>query len=277
MRNTPSKIITLLCVSTTLFFTSCQDDNQDIEEVNFSTEDSTRSAIADDIAEGTLNIMENGYEENEGEPSPFTRVSLFPSCTTVTITTNGNGGTIILDFGDSCELNNGAIVSGKISMVYGAIVSGTRTINYTFDNYTYNGNGVAGGGEIFREIANVNGNPQSTVNELITVSFPNLTITATREGERVVEWVEGVGSGTWTDNVYQVTGNWDTTFTNGFSRRGVVTEVLVRKLACMYLVSGKLMVEQDGLSGEIDWGNGSCDNLATFTFNGTVYPIILGD
>lgn len=277
MRNILSKITIVLCVTITLFFMSCQVDNQDDTTVNFSTEDSTMAALADDVAEGTLNIMEIGYEENGGEPNPLRSASLFTSCTTITLTTNGNGGTIILDFGDSCELSNGAIVSGKINLVYGAIVGGTMTINYTFENYTYNENGVTGGGEIFREISNDNGNPQSTVNELITVSFPNSVITATRDGLRVVEWTEGVGSGTWIDNVYQVTGNWDTTFTNGFSRSGEVTEALVRKLSCMYLVSGKLLVEQGGLSGEIDWGNGSCDNLATFTYDGTTYPIILGN
>ena len=277
MKSILSKITIALCVTITTLFMSCQPNDDKTDPVNFSTENSTMAALADDVAEGTLNIMENGYEENGGEPSPFRTESLFSSCVTITLTTNGNGGTIILDFGNSCELNNGAIVSGKITLVYGAIVSGTRTINYTFDTYTYNGNEVAGGGEIFREIANTNGNPQSTVNELITVSFPNTTITATRDGLRVVEWTEGVGSGTWEDNVYQVTGNWDTTFSNGFNRSGEVTQALVRKLSCMYLVSGKLLVQQEGLSGEFDWGVGTCDNLATFTYDGTVYPIILGN
>ncbi len=58
------------------------------------------AALADDVAEDTLNIMENGYEENGGEPSPFRSASLFSSCTTITLTTNGNGGTIVLDYGD---------------------------------------------------------------------------------------------------------------------------------------------------------------------------------
>jgi len=277
MKNILSKITIVFCATITMIFMSCQVDNQETETPTLSTENTTKAALADNIAEGTLNIMENGYEENAGEPNPLRTASFFPSCTTITITTNGNGGTIVLDFGDSCELNNGAIVSGKINLEFGAIVGGTRTINYSFENYIYNGNGVSGGGEIFREIANSAGNPQSTVNELIYVSFPNTDITATREGLRIVEWTEGVGSGTWTDNVYEVTGNWDTTFTNGFNRSGVVTQVLVRKMSCMYLVSGKLLVEQGDLSGEIDWGNGTCDNLATFTYDGTVYPIILGN
>ena len=113
------------------------------------------------------------------------------------------------------------------------------------------------------------------MNETITVNFPNTTVTATRNGLRIAEWVEGVGSGTWLDNVYHISGNWDTTFTNGFERTGEVTETLVRKLSCIYLVRGVIEIQQEGLIGEIDFGDGNCDNLATLRFNGEEYPIIL--
>ena len=136
---------------------------------------------------------------------------------------------------------------------------------------------VTGGGEILREISNANGNPQSALNELITISFPNSDVLATRDGFRVVEWVQGSSSGTWTDNVYEVSGTWNTTFNSGFSRSGTVTEVLVRRLSCLFVESGKIVIEQQGKMAEIDWGNGTCDNEATLTYNGTVYPIILGD
>jgi hypothetical protein len=276
MKRFTSKIAIALSATITLLFMSCQVKDDGPEAVNYSAENSQKAAQTDNVVEGTFNIMENGYEENAG-PTPFNGVSFFPNCTTITLTTNGNSGTIVLDFGTACELNNGAVVSGKINMAFGPIIGGTRTIDYTFENFTYNSNGVTGGGTILREIANDNGNPQSTVNESITVSFPNTDVTATRNGLRIAEWTEGVGSGTWVDNVYEISGNWETTFTNGFSRSGEVTQVLVRKLSCLYIVSGRLVVEQQSLTGEFNWGDGTCDNLATFTFNGETYPIILGN
>ncbi len=276
MKSITSKITTILCVSFALIILSCESKDEETAP-NYNAQDSTRAAQADDVVEGTLNIIENGFVENENGPNSARTTSLFTPCTTITITTNGNGGTIVFDFGTSCTLNNGAVVSGKIVLAYGPIISGTRTINYTFENYTYNGNGVAGGGEIFRQIANSNGNPQSTVNESIVVSFPNTTITATRVGLRIAEWTEGVGSGTWLDNVYEITGNWETNFSNGFHRTGEVTQPLVWKLNCMYLVSGVLEIEQENLIGIIDWGEGACDNMATLTLNGYEFPIILGN
>lgn len=258
-----------------VLLTGCSkdDDSGDTNTLNFSAENTARAAQADNIVEGTLNIMENGYVEvEEGRNSS---VSFFPSCTVITIMPNGDGGTIILDFGDGCQLNNGATVAGIINLEYGPFENGSRTINYTFEDFTYNNHGVTGGGEIVREISNQNGNPQSTVNESIIVSFDGTNITATRDGLRIAEWVEGVGSGTWMDNIYHITGNWSTVFSNGFTRTGEVTETLVRELSCLYLVSGTLEIQQEGFTGAIDWGNGECDNLATLIVNGQEYPIIL--
>tara|TARA_R100000935_G_scaffold44696_2_gene67629 strand:+ start:53559 stop:54389 length:831 start_codon:yes stop_codon:yes gene_type:complete len=255
---------------------SCDKEDDAQAAVDFSAEDAALAAKADTAIEGTLTIMENAYDENEEATRGQNSISLFPGCTTITINPNGDGtGTVILDFGTGCTLNNGATVSGKINLAYEAIVNDSRILNYTFDNYFYNGNGVAGGGEILREFSNANGFPASTVNETITVSFPNSTTTATRNGLRIAEWVEGVGSGTWTDNVYHITGNWDTTFTNGFERSGLVTETLVRRLNCPYLVSGILEVTQDGLTGSLDFGDGECDAQAIFTFNGVDYTVFL--
>ena len=277
MKTIGKKLALLSFVTGAFFISSCEvkDDTVQEQEVNYSAERTTQAAQVDDVAEGTFNIMDAGFDENTS--TPLNNVSLFTNCTTITVTPNGDGGTIVIDFGDSCQLNNGAVVSGIIRLEYGPIIGGTRTINYTFEEYTYNDNGVAGGGVIFRQISNQNGNPQSTVDENITVSFPNTTITANREGTRTVEWAEGFGSGTWIDNVYYVTGNWTTLFSNGFQRTGEVTETLVRKLNCLYLVSGVLEIQQEGFTAIIDWGNGDCDNMATFTLNGYDFPIILGD
>jgi hypothetical protein len=274
---TLKKTLILTAFFSIAFFTQSCDKEEDTPVADdFSTENAAIAAKADTAIEGTLTIMENGYDENEGAARGQNMISLFPACTTIILEANGDGtGTIVLDFGSGCTLNNGATVSGKINLSYEAIVNDSRIINYTFENYFYNGNGVTGGVEIIREFSNVNGFPASTVNETITVSFPNSTTTATRNGLRIAEWVEGVGSGTWTDNVYHITGNWNTTFTNGFERSGLVTEKLVRKLNCPYLVSGVLEVSQDGLTGSLDFGNGGCDAQAIFTLNGVDYPVFL--
>lgn len=276
MKITIFKSWALFVIPALLLFQSCDTDEiTETTEVNISSENAVRAAKTDNVAEGTFNIIEQAFVENETEGRGVTQTSLFPNCTEITITSQGNTFTILLDFGDSCTLNNGNVVSGKILLEYGPLVGGTYTIDYTFQEFEFNQNGVEGGGSILYEIANQNDNPQSTLTQNITVSFPNTTVTATRIGTRIAEWVEGVGTGTWLDNIYYVTGNWQTEFTNGFARSGEVTETLIYKTACPYLVAGRLEIMQDGLTAEIDFGNGECDNQAVFIYNGQEFPFTM--
>lgn len=276
MKTTAFKLFLAFFVAVAFLFSSCsEDESNETEQVDFSSENSMRAAKTDNVAEGTFNIIEQAFVENETGGRGTTQFSLFPNCTEITVGMQGNVFTILLDFGDSCTLNNGNVVSGSIFLEYGPLVSGTYTVNYTFQDFVFNGNGVSGGGSILYEIANQNDNPQSTVNESITVSFPNTTVTGTRNGTRVSEWVEGVGSGTWLDNVYHVTGNWQTVFTNGFERSGEVTETLVYKTSCRWVVDGRLEVSQDGVTAAIDFGDGECDNQAIFIYNGQEYPFTM--
>lgn len=268
------KVLVILCISAP-FFVGCDTTDEGANSNNFSVENSVRAAQLDNIVDGSFNVTENAFVENEDETRQVV-TSLFPSCATITIVPEGDGtGLITIDFGASCQLNNGALVSGQMNLDYDAIVNATRRITYTYENFTYNSHGVSGGGTIQRVLSNSNGNPQSTVNENITVSFQGTSITGTRVGVRTTEWVAGFGSGTWEDNVYHINGNWETTLSNGFSRTGEVTETLVKELSCLYLVRGSLEVNQSLFSGVLDFGEGACDNMATLTINGVAYPIVL--
>ncbi len=263
------RIAYLMCFS--LLFFSCSSDEETVEEVEFSQEDNKMAAQVDLVFEGTLNIMETAYiEEEEGRSNSF-----FPPCATISISQTGETIQLEIDFGEGCSLPDGAFVTGKILLSYGPIVNNTRLIDYTFDNFTYNEHPVSGGGEIERLLENQNGFPQSTVNETITVGFPQSTVTATRTGLRIAEWVEGVGSGSWLDNVFHINGNWNTTFSNGFTRSGVVVETLVKRTNCAYLVSGVIDIQQNGLSASLDYGEGECDNIVTLFFNGQQFIILL--
>ncbi|MBT0607286.1 hypothetical protein [Aequorivita echinoideorum] len=276
MKRDFSKIcMTFLALGFSILIGCDKDDDTRAEDINFNTEDSARAAKMDNVAEGTFNIMEQAFVENETSLRNPNATSLFPKCTQISVTVQGNSILVLVDFGNSCTLNNGNVVSGSILLDYGPLVGGAYIINYLYNDFVFNNNGVSGGGDFKYEIANQNGNPQSTLNETITVTFPNTSITGTRVGLRVSEWVEGVGSGTWQDNVYNVTGNWQTEFTNGFERRGEVIDTLVRKLSCPFLVSGSLEIEQDGSTAIIDFGNGECDNLASFFYNGEEYPFTM--
>ena len=260
-----------------LLTVSCsKDESTDVVE-NSATEDlivtdTRETAEADAVSDGVFNLIEIAYaeqEENAGRNQ-----SLFPNCVTITISMENGVKFVTLDFGFGCQLGNGAVVSGIINLVYGPVQNGTRTINYSFDNFVYNEKQVAGGGTIFRERNNAGGNPQSTVHKNLQITFP-VGLVVGIDGTRVAEWIEGVGSGTWTDNVFLITGNRTVVTNTGNELYGIVVEPLRREATCQFFVSGTIDITRNGNNGVLDFGDGTCDNIAILTVNGEEYIIYL--
>ncbi|MEM7086524.1 MAG: hypothetical protein AAF489_10105 [Bacteroidota bacterium] len=270
------KIGILSCLAIMLFLSSCsEEDTQATEETTtaqLTAEQSKQSAEADKSADAVFGLIEMAYaevEEDDGRSA-----SLFSDCVTITISSEGGVTFITLDFGFGCTLNNGAVVSGIIDLTYGPVVAGTRNITYVFDNFTYNAKEIEGGGTIYRERNNANGNPQSTVNKALEITFPN-DLVANVTGTRVAEWIEGAGSGTWMDNVFLITGDRQIVFSSGFTHDALVTEALRREASCPHFVSGVLELTRNNGSGTLDFGDGTCDNLAVLTIGNQEIIIIL--
>jgi len=258
-----------------LFFTSCSNDDSEVTtetSSDFTIELTKQSTETDEVSTGAMNIVELAYSEIE--EASGRNASFFSDCVTITITSENDITFVDLDFGLGCELNNGITVSGIIHLSYEVPQNGTRTINYSYENFYFNEKGIAGGGTIFRELNNENGNPQSTIQKNIEVTFPN-GLVATVNGNKVREWIEGLGSGTWIDNVYLITGSWTHEFNNGFFRSATVTEALRREATCHYFVSGLVEVTRNETIGVLDYGDGTCDNEAVLTVNGEEIVIIL--
>ena len=134
---------------------------------------------------------------------------------------------------------------------------------------------IIGSRSILREVSNANGNPQFTHQLNITVIWPN-GVQASREGTKIREWVEGFGTGIFSDNVFEITGNWSATFVNGNTHTYDVLMPLRRDVSCPFVVSGSFEVQRTNFGGVFDYGEGTCDNLASFTFNtGAVIPVTL--
>ncbi|NNM21925.1 MAG: hypothetical protein HKO54_00100 [Flavobacteriaceae bacterium] len=275
MKSFGLKIGMLTILSISLLVTSCSKDETATvaDESPAITADQTRqTAEAEMTTDEVLSIVEMAYAENEEDDGRT--ASLFTDCVTITISFENGVTFVTLDFGFGCQLNNGAIVSGIINLTYGPVVAGTRTITVVFEDFTYNSKEVAGGATIYRERNNANGNPQSTVNKDLQITFPSGVI-ANVTGTRVAEWIEGVGSGTWMDNVFLITGDRQIEVSTGFTHDALVTVPLRREATCPHFVSGEIEITRNNGNGNLDFGDGTCDNIAILTVNGVEITIIL--
>ncbi len=261
----------------TLFFVSCEKE-VDASSDDLSVANVQKSTDIDVASDDISSIIEETFVVEEGISSRSSQAyaSFLPPCMTRTVEVDGLTRTVTLDFGEGCDMPNGNHLSGIITIVYERDPDAlTRTITYSFTDFYFNAKHIEGGGSILREFSNDNGNPQSTNNQNITVTWPNES-TAHRVGVKIREWIEGFGSGTWGDNVFLITGNWTTEFPNGNVNSGIVTTALRRELACRFIVSGQVALSHNNLAGTLDFGEGDCDNIATFTGpDGVEHTIVL--
>lgn len=271
--------LNLIALLTIFLFVSCETTNEIIEEQSaaISAEDLAAVEEVDMVLEETTNTAEQAFVEEESG-SLFTRgasSSFFPECLTKTVVTTDLTKTVTLDFGEGCQVRN-HFMAGILILSYEKNPDlHTRTIAIEFDNYRIDHKLIQGIHSIVRTRENDNGNPQATATFDVNITWDNGD-TASRVGEKVREWIEGVGTGVWSDNVYLITGHWTTVRRNGDEISGEVTTPLRRELACRFLVSGVIDLTKNNRSGSLNFGDGSCDNEAILTLdNGTEIVITL--
>jgi len=262
-----------------LLVTSCQKNDTISATDPISDADAVAVVEADDLSDDVNNVVDDYLMENEGmsaRPSEESKTSDVLTCVTKTIVITGTTKNVTLDFGEGCELPNGNILSGKINMSYALDTNvSSFTVTYNFENFFFNDISIEGENSLIRTRANDNGNPQSTLTIDMKVTWPD-GVYAARKGTKTREWVEGFDTRTWGDNVFLITGNWTATFKNGTVVFANITTPLRREMACRFIVSGVVELQKNDRNGTLDFGDGTCDNIATFTNeNGESHEITL--
>lgn len=258
-----------------LVFTSCEDSNSvDILEVPeaISEEETIALVESDDIADEVDNIVDDFLIEDlslgnktEASREDGDKHGGMPDCVTKTIVLTNTTKMVTLDFGEGCELPNGHVLAGKIIMSYSFdLEMQIITIAQTFEDFSFNEVKVTGENTFVRMRENENGNPQSTKSINVTLTWPDGEFMS-RVGEKTREWIEGYDTRTWGDNVYLITGNWTNTFKDGTIFSATITEPLRREMSCRYIVSGIVEFVKGDATGSLNFGDGTCDNLAIYT------------
>jgi hypothetical protein len=191
-------------------------------------------------------------------------------CFTVRVTPMEKGvfpKTVVIDFGAGCEVR-GHLRKGKIITVYSGKmhVPGSQAVT-TFENFSIDSFAIEGKHTLINSTA-PGGNQRS-----FTVQVENGKITNTNNGNwckwdalRVHTQVEGNGSPFFPrDDVFSITGNRKVACSDGKSWTSEITEPLIRKFTCRWIVKGIVKISLNGTLASIDFGDGTCDNTATIT------------
>lgn len=259
---------------------SCKKEEEP-KKPNFRTvarDNSIAQAAFDDLGnQSKIGIEEAEKETNNGKSL---LQGLQNICATITITPfdwTTFPKTIIIDFGSGCVGNDGKIRSGQITIqTTGWYRQEGTVIAISTDNYRVNGVLVQGTKFIKNQGRNANQNLVYSISIDGTITSPEGTILI--ESEREHEWIAGEPTtlNPW-DDEYLITGWQKGKSTGGDQYEIVILEPLHLKLNCPHLVAGKLKITIDGYPDDIfvNYGDGNCDNIATVTYQGQTYIIVM--
>ena len=269
------------------FFVSCSSNEKAASTSAVSSSDmavvSKIDASVNDVA--TIADDQVSMQQSLGAKTTVAFKSILPPCAIVTTVLNNGTWTRTVDFGTTgCTLANGNILKGKITISFANdFTSPTRTITYSFDGFYHNGNLLQGSRTIVKTLNSTSLlaaiHPVSTFTIDMTITFANGTV-YTRTGTRVREMIAGYDTPfNWSDNIFLETGNSTTTHANGNVVTCTITTPLEFTMSCdmPFPVQGVISITKNDSTGIVDYGNGTCDNIATLTVDsGLTTNITLG-
>ncbi len=185
--------------------------------------------------------------------------------------------TITLDYGDTTELANGRIISGIIEIVISApyrVDGATRTVSYI--GFSVDSIGISGtnvktfiGDRLTERIVETNRD--------MVFTMPDGTVIDCT-GEKTRTWVEGLETPFYHgDDVMEITGYANCEDSDGNVYRKEITEKLVKTGVCRFIVSGEVTLTSNGeVFATIDYGDGTCDNVATLTTSEGTKEFMIG-
>ncbi|MBL7701894.1 MAG: hypothetical protein JNM14_06560 [Ferruginibacter sp.] len=251
-----------------------------------AAEEAETEAQFDDVFNITASMNKSEVGEDLGVNANVSGLSELGStttnparCFTVTVVPNIPNvfpKTVTIDFGTGCLGRDGKYRKGKIVSIYtnpmsvpGAKVS-TTFLGYQVDSLKIEG-------------THISENTSTTNMQGWKAVVIDGKVTNVNTG-RWIKWnstknvLQVAGNGTPhfpMDDVYKITGSARSVNSGGGTWAALVTDPLIKKFSCRWIVQGTVKIVKNGNEAILDYGDGRCDNLAVIIINGIRHIITL--
>lgn len=268
----------ILFVINVFVLESCRKSDREKDTEVVSASDGT-------FAEGVFNDVFTQVHQIASDTNYINKIihptHMLATCPTITVSpalpNPAYPKTLTIDYGTTnCVGSDGVSRRGKIIAVFtGKYKTPGTKITFTLDSYYVNDNLVQATKTV------VNNGKNSSGNLLFSINVSNASITTSDgtikwKSSRVREWVDGDDTATLLDDIYSITGSAAVTGVKGNVSNISIKTALIVKPSCQWITKGVIELTPSNLSTRtIDFGEGSCDNDATLTLNGTTQSIEL--
>jgi hypothetical protein len=274
-------LFVLATISVAACFSSCKKDNSGTsgasDEVATTVELSGDQAISDNLNSDAENVLNEAAVNNNfaGERTTgVTQTMNVLGCAAVT-TTPGFPKTITIDFGTGCTSNNGVTRSGKITIILSDSLRTPGSVAVMiFTNYYVSG---------FKKEGTVTwtnttqGGMKSWERKCVDgkITAPNGRYWLHSGTQNVVQTEGSSTQFNLLDDVFSTTGSHTVTNSAGKTRTSEITEALEKKVICDNIDKGKIKIQGPNHFAVLDFGDGTCDRVATITIDGNAPITIL--
>lgn len=287
-------------LAASLLFASCKKEDtgsssqngNSSELVEASEQDDAARAQFDEVFRITLGVQSSDVGEEVGigsgadiiysaSPTPGDLQPETPDsarCFTVTVepaTLHVFPKTVTLDFGDGCVGKDGKTRKGKIISVYtGPMFLTGNKVTTTFQDYQVDSFKIAGTQVVENKSTNaIQWSVDVTGGKITNANSGNWKAW---ESSRSNKQIDGMSTPyNLSDDIYEMTGSGSGSTTSNVSWTAEITVPLNWKFSCRWIFAGTVHLTRNNLSGDLNYGDGTCDNKATLTVNGNSYDITL--
>jgi hypothetical protein len=254
---TTVKFVATILLSTSLIFGACKKKKV--------TEEQDQEVSGDNTQMESEEAQYRDEEAGAGADCNFDWSQVTGTCATITQSSVDFPKVVTIDYGiTGCTDAKGRLKKGKIIFSMSANIhtlGATRDV--TFDGFSVNGKSITGA----RHAENIGENANGNIEIRVTGSINAVNAegkTHSRTFNRVREWTAGYATCTHTDDEYSITGTGTCTNKNGVTKNWIITSPLIVKPGiCNYIMSGVINIGTETRGAIINFGEGSCDNLAT--------------
>ncbi len=254
--------------------TSCKKDSStnETDEIETTFALSANEGISENLTQDANDVLnEAAFDKNlqgaRGAGINETTGTL--SCANITVTPlNGFPKTIVIDFGTGgCTSNNGVTRKGIINITLTDSLRRSGSVaTMTFNNYFVGGYKKEGTITWTNtSSAGVKSWSRVCVNGKITAPNSDFWL---HEGTQNVVQTAGSSTNSLLDDVYSITGTRTITNPAGRVRVGTVIAALQKKTICENIDQGIYQIQGPNHIATINYGDGTCDRIATISIDG---------
>jgi len=202
------------------------------------------------------------------------------NCGTITDDTISVPHVRTIDYGTGCIDDDGKVRKGQMIITYDAddikTTAGANAYT-TFNVFFIDDIEVTGTFNMHNNGLNGNGNYTYTTIGKFEQILPNNEGTLSVDGQQEIEWISGDNTPDVSDDEYAHTGSLTGVLPTGETMSITIVQPLIEKRNCEgYYVSGEELIQVTGESDlYLNYGDGTCDNIAVKTVDGVPQTITL--